>query len=49
MNPNYRPSFSIKFDKSTFNKEKEKIGKTKNFKKTLTKNMSHKFNNISNQ
>ena len=42
MNQNYMSSFSIKVNKSTYNKDKEKIQKKKNLKKTWTKNT--KFN-----
>ena len=48
MDQNYMSSFSIKVNKSNNNKDKRKIGKYNNLKKTLTKNkmpMDHKFNN----
>jgi hypothetical protein len=50
LNHNYMSSFSIKVNKTIYNKdkEKEKIYKNKNLKKTWTKNMKKVVKNINN-
>ena len=39
---NHMSAYSIKVNKSNYNKDNEKIGKNKNLKKTLTKNIKKK-------
>ena len=45
---NYMSSFSIKVNKTTYNKDIEKINKNKNLKKTWSKNMNNIVNQINN-
>ena len=45
---NYMSSFSIKVNKTTYNKDKEIICKNKNLKKTWSKNMKNIVNQINN-
>ena len=45
---NYMSSFSIKVNKTTYNKENDKISRNKNLKKTWSKNMNNVVNQINN-